>query len=392
MPILSKTKIQQEDFPMTRPAQHRLLTRMALSLQRAYENLRQVNFFQVQLPTTFWDQLNRRCQQVQLARSHHLPGATRQCERRLSEEIKHLIPALSVQAERLTRRLEQKPIPSLSLLYEELCSLFAEFEHVEFDLKYYQITVRTESISLEEIDLGSFDICLDLSELKTISDTGSGNSYRVVALEPNPAASSDETVHPHLQKERLCEGDGRQAIAQALIDGRLCDFFMLISNILQTYNSVSPYVALEDWYGIPCTDCGHRVHQEECYACECCDTTLCDSCTRNCQACCLVFCYGCENRCAGCEGSFCIDCLTFCDACQQMFCSECLEEGYCLSCTESELLSETELETEELNAQSQDTPQPETSTPSFPSKTTTQVTAAHAAIQSDSLGQTVVSA
>ncbi len=375
---------------MARSPHQRLLLRMALSLQRTYETTRQAQLHQVQLPLTFWDQLNRRCQQVQLAHSRNLQAATRQSERRLAEEIKRLIPALSVQAERLTQRLEQSPPPSLSLLYDELSSLCEEFEHVDFDLKYNQISVRTGSITLDEVDLGSFEICLDLSELKTVSEVESGISYRVIALEPNPAAHSDETVHPHLQNERLCEGDGKQAIARALNEGRLNDFFTLVSNILQTYNSASPYTALEDWYGIPCTDCGHRVNQDEIYSCESCDSPLCDSCSRSCQTCCLLFCYGCEQKCADCESSVCVDCLTCCETCQQMFCSECLEDGYCLSCTE--LITESENELEDFDAQSENTSQPATPSASFPPQTSTPITETHAPVQPNSLGQTAVSA
>ena len=47
--------------------------------------------------------------------------------------------------------------------------------------------------------------------------------------------------------ERLCEGDGRSAIRQALAQGRLLDFFMLVAGGLRTYNAESPFVALEIW-------------------------------------------------------------------------------------------------------------------------------------------------
>ena len=37
--------------------------------------------------------------------------------------------------------------------------------------------------------------------------------YRVIALDPHPATKSESITHPHVQDERLCEGEGHAAIA-----------------------------------------------------------------------------------------------------------------------------------------------------------------------------------
>ena len=70
--------------------------------------------------------------------------------------------------------------------------------------------VTTEPIELEGIALGRFEIRFNWL---TVADE---RPYRVVALDPNPASRSADTTHPHVQYERLCEGDGARAIHQAL--------------------------------------------------------------------------------------------------------------------------------------------------------------------------------
>ena len=62
---------------------------------------------------------------------------------------------------------------------------------------------------------GAFEIRLDW-RLSGLVHT----AYRVVALDPNPAAASDDVTHPHVQNEQLCEGEGRAAIRAALAECR----------------------------------------------------------------------------------------------------------------------------------------------------------------------------
>ena len=97
--------------------------------------------------------------------------------------------------------------------------------------------------------------------------------------------------------EHLCEGDGRAAIRQALAQGRLLDFFMLVAGGLRTYNAESPFVALEIWGGATCSDCGAVVDEDERLACQRCEETICS---------------GCEVVCSGCDGSWCSQCVTSC--------------------------------------------------------------------------------
>jgi hypothetical protein len=121
----------------------------------------------------------------------------------------------------------------------------------------------------------------------------------------NPAATNDSVTHPHVDGEALCEGEGRQPIRRALEQGRLLDFFVIIANLLRTYNSDSPYVSLSDWHGVECFDCGTTVCDDERWTCEKCDTTVCGECYSNCPECDGIFCDACVTRCEGCDENHC---------------------------------------------------------------------------------------
>ena len=126
-----------------------------------------------------------------------------------------------------------------------------EFGEVEIDLKAHELAVTTETIELEGVVLGEFQIRLTWTEI------GHGSQpYRVVALDPHPAARRDDVTHPHVQDERLCEGEGRSAIAAALAEGRLYEFFLLVDQLLHNYGRGSGFVEMDDWEGVPCSDCG----------------------------------------------------------------------------------------------------------------------------------------
>ncbi len=86
-------------------------------------------------------------------------------------------------------------------------------------------------------------------------------------------------------------------IRHALGGGRLCDFFLLVRSVLNTYNSGSPYVAMEEWNGEPCEECGRRMDDESRGRCERCDSHVCNECGSDCAECCHYFCPNCLQRC-----------------------------------------------------------------------------------------------
>ena len=103
--------------------------------------------------------------------------------------------------------------------------------------------MTTESITLEGVCLGPFEIRL---ELRRLQDIGRRSPYLVIALDANPAATAENVAHPHVNDDMLCPRDASTAVNAALASGRLCDCFMIVQSVRNPYNSGSPYVRIED--------------------------------------------------------------------------------------------------------------------------------------------------
>jgi hypothetical protein len=222
-------------------------------------------------------------------------------------------------------------LPTVREILCELSGLADEFETVKVDLPNETLSVTTETIVLEEITLGRFEIQLHWDRI------GERHPYDVVALDPNRAGESSDTTHPHVKGERLCEGDGQLAIDRALRSGRLGDFFQIVNRILNTYNPGSAYVSLSDWEGQPCTGCGDLLREDDETACARCSDVLCRNCLICCERCDRLCCHSCTNYCGGCEAQICTSCEQNCGGCQRVCCSGCLcETGLCEACMEEE--------------------------------------------------------
>ena len=257
-------------------------------------------------------------------------------------------------------------LPKPGDVVAELLQIEEEFGELKFDLKARTISVITESIALEGITFGSFEIRLYLNEIKKLAFE---SPYKIVALDPNPAGSDCDVTHPHVSHEKLCEGDGFIPIRKAIQQGRLNDFFTIIVQILQTYNPDSPYVSLDDWEGVSCYDCGYTVAGDDCYYCEDCERDYCSSCSTYCQICDTTICLGCSCECPACNKPVCRHCTEACSECDETLCKDCInEEGLCNNCQEQR----EEQDYEESKEESTTKPEPE--------------------IQSDSLGETRISA
>ncbi len=260
--------------------------------------------------------------------------------RMLRTQFIRLLPLVRKQLSESEAELEAslKPIlrSSVKEIYVDLCSLPDEFESPEINLEGSEITVITEAICLEGVELGRFQIRLNWNQLK------STQSYEIESLDPNPAAGSDDVVHPHVQDQRLCEGDGHLAILVALDQGRLLDFFVMIRQILETYNDSSPYVSLEKWYGANCQDCGYCVCREDSCRCDHCEVDLCHDCSRSCEDCCRTCCNSCSQSCDGCGKNYCARCINHCIYCANVFCKECLSDETCENCIEEQEIPEEE--------------------------------------------------
>ena len=142
---------------------------------------------------------------------------------------------------------EMKKNPELNPkeIFLDLAAIQEEFDDLHFDCKTKLLSVVSKAIHLEDIHLGRFKIQL---ELNSLSAETSG-LYEVIEVDPNPAAPNENVTHPHVERNRLCEGDAQPAIRLALQQGRLFDFFQIVQQVLGTYNSSSAYVQLSEWEG-----------------------------------------------------------------------------------------------------------------------------------------------
>ena len=249
----------------------------------------------------------------------------------------------------------QKNIPQLSILVEELKQLQDEFTDFEYNDDENTLSVVTDPITLDDIFLGPFKIQLELNK---ISGLYQSSPYCVIALEPNPAASDDSVTHPHISNQKLCEGEGCAAVRTSLEQGRLSDFFLLVRSILNTYSPDSPYVALHEWDGVICYDCGYTMSSEDTYYCERCGHEYCSNCSTYCRQCDESVCLGCSSQCSHCDEMVCSHCISECEKCEELFCQSCLEDGLCPNCKE-EMENKNEEQKTQLVSIEQNTSQPQ---------------------------------
>ena len=190
-------------------------------------------------------------------------------------------------------------------VFRDIVALEGEFDGVDVNLRAGTLSVVVGPITLLDVELGAFRIELDLDGVaRAVS-----SPYAVIALTPHPAESNSDVTHPHVQDDALCEGAGREAIRRALREGRLLDFFMVVANILRTYNPNGPYVALADWSGARCGDCDDLVSPDRLGSCRDCAQSVCDDCS---------------VACGQCQGACCGDCLSSCASCDEPRCQDCL--------------------------------------------------------------------
>jgi hypothetical protein len=229
----------------------------------------------------------------------------------------------------------------------ELLAIEEEFGAVEIDLKLRTIRAVTDPVALEEIELGPFAIELHASRL----GHGRGSDcFRILALEPNPAASNESVTHPHVSDGVLCPGEASAPIREALNSGRLLDAFCLVRSVLSTYNAASPYVRLEDWTGVACADCGYSTDHDNLSFCPACEKDYCEECISICEICEESCCSGCLERDRQSGRYCCPSCRHTCAECERTVDHDSFDE-------ESELCPECRQQQEE-NEDDHDTTDP----------------------------------
>jgi hypothetical protein len=273
-------------------------------------------------PEQTWQELRRTVSRLQLAatRGWHVASA------RLVEDLDYNLRTLDRELSALRQQLSLPPRPQQITTPREIVAdleaLEQEFEEVTLDLKQHSLSVLTKPIELEETWLGAFRIVLGWDQISL------SKAYEVIAAEPCAAEGDSEVTHPHVRDQSLCEGDGAAPIRAALAQGRLLDFFTLVSQILQNYNAESAHVALDRWDGVNCRDCGWRMPGDEYGLCERCNVPICADCSSSCQGCDRFVCASCSGECAECSSYFCHSCLVTPADSERQLCETCLQNQH----------------------------------------------------------------
>ena len=261
---------------------HRLLLRATWQFRK---NLmaQTVTHPSAQLPEPLWAGIRGLSRKIERARERGWYGAIRRLTVTLHRELALCQGQLLMLSNKLDGQT-RADLPAESEMFRDVLALEQEFPRVAADRKAGEIRVTTEAIVLDGIDLGPFDIRLQV-------DVSRGRpAYRVVALDACPAASNDGVTHPHVSGESLCEGDGHAAIQNALRKGRLYDFFLLVQQVLKTYARGQAYVELKNWRKVRCVDCGEMVDADDGCFCHACEDPLCAGCAATCRTCGRDFC------------------------------------------------------------------------------------------------------
>jgi len=306
----------------------RTLLRAARDICRQLARTRQPRE-EISLPDSAWQRVACRLRQLDQATAHGWPAAARYARQGLVEAVADCSGRLKGLLDRLETRCAA--VAGLRDIYDDLLALKREFAEVQVEPAQHTLSVTTEPIMLDSVALGPFRIVLDYQQLPA------PQAYRIVALQPRPAASAPTVTHPHVQEERLCAGDGHVPIQAALAQGRLLDFFLLVARVLQTYARGNAYVELDQWEGVPCRDCGALSGPEECSRCATCEGLVCSDCVLACEGCGEALCSGCLDRCPHCEADRCSACRARCGRCARQACPCCLDENaLCQECHDAQ--------------------------------------------------------
>jgi hypothetical protein len=308
----------------------------------------------VTIPEYTWNELLRLNRMAELARERRFSAAANEIGSQMIVTMQSLAERLRYAcAEYSLTQYRATCVMSVHDVYRDLCSLQDEFDDVWIDGADRTITVRTEPIVLDELNLGPFDILLHWSQSRRDS------TYEVLAVNPVTCVQDDSVTHPHVRDNCLCSGDGKAPIARALQEGRLLEFFILVRQVLMTYSPASAYQQIREWFDEDetCSDCGCCLDEDSSYSCDRCGSATCGDCNDTGHVC---------------DGMYCRQCTDACSECDEYVCGACSEENAdrngrrCRDCIEAENDSET-TPTEETHVPP--TPEEETQTEETPADT-----------------------
>jgi hypothetical protein len=277
-------------------------------------------------PDFDWHRFRQASARLAVVRARKWQAATALAVEDLDRTCDRLIDHLREALRQAVSQSSRPPRASVRDILSDLQALEDEFPAASWDRRAKTLSVTTESITLEGIELGRFQIVLQYDRL------GNHRPYWVDALDPHPATGDSTTVHPHVRGDDLCEGDASGALKSALRQGRFFDFFVVVNQVLHTYNKDSPYIPLSRWEGTVCEGCGTTVDDDDLLACELCHSETCSDCSTSCPGCYRTLCGDCRSHCAACGDTHCAGCLKTCSDCSDDYCSHCLREELCHTC------------------------------------------------------------
>lgn len=273
------------------------------------------------------------------------------CKKIATNMIPDLGNDISVHAEYIATRLkngaEQKIVIPLSLkdAIDEIRVITNAWEKVEFRGNILSVLIKDVTLNdgHEDVYLGNFWVHLNL--------TNPLANRKVESIDR--IESTKGFSHPHVKGTRLCIGAGGLSSKDALCQGRLEDYFIIVEAVLRTYNEESPHEELNKWYNTDregqflCDRCEEFRDNDSscwCYGCEntycdlCCDggccaeceQWFCGECATSCNECGETLCIGCSVGCSGCHNGYCSSCLSNCAVCEESHCNSCKSAcAYC---------------------------------------------------------------
>jgi len=232
-------------------------------------------------------------------------------------------------------------------------------ENVSLDIKHKVLSCVTKRVTLEDRDLGRYEIFFYPEKIYDLSASSSHSYIRVDSIDGTYCTRDEEICHPHVRSGEICLGSNVINCKMAIRESDIIGPFDIINNILHTYNANSPFASLESWDDeqITCEVCGHQIYDEEYTNCtNGCHSYLCDDCCGYCESCREYYCYNCLRECVNCQTYSCSDCLhscfgcdetnicenciEACECCRKPFCNECLcscqkcQADFCKNCLE----------------------------------------------------------
>ena len=119
------------------------------------------------LPQRDWERAQQLRRQLLIARDRGWQGAAEELLWDFKGAVRNLSRYVDACCREIDNLPDASPEPTLNLrqMYDELDALQTEFGEFDCDLKKTTISIVTDSITLEEIDLGSFQIVLHWDRL-----------------------------------------------------------------------------------------------------------------------------------------------------------------------------------------------------------------------------------